>query len=341
METFRPDLFRDKVALITGGGTGIGLRIASDFVRLGGRVCIASRKLPILQKAVVVLNGLRPRQKDQEGTEATVAAIALECNVRSRSSVTNCVRECLKQLGSIHFLVNNAGGQFPSPAEAISENGWKAVIETNLNGTFFMSQEVFKSAFESAGGSIVNITCDMWQGFPFMSHTGAARAAVDNLTKTLAIEWSRCGVRVNSVAPGVVKSTGLKSYDDDTKQLIPLAARHNYASRFATEGEISHAVLYLLCPAAAYITGFTVRVDGGESLFHPLCPPTEHFRMSPFDDAVGGGGGGGGGSGGTSRELGTSSSSGASMSHAEGSSAMDQRWSTRLREKAGARRSRL
>lgn len=270
---FKKDLFKGKKALITGGGTGIGLRIARELAVLGAEVVIASRKLENLEK------GLSAITKDGG------KAIALECNIRKEDSIAACVEETLKKCGTIDFLINNAGGQFPSPAEAINTKGWNAVIETNLSGTFHMSRHVFNAVMQKNGGSIVNIIADMWNGFPMMSHTGAARAGVDNLTKTLAVEWGRKGVRVNAVAPGLIHSSGLDSYAPEFKQYILNAGKNNQASRMGTEEEVAAAVVYLLSPAAVYITGETLKVDAGQSLYSPLFPPIEHDKLPPFKDS--------------------------------------------------------
>ena len=128
------------------------------------------------------------------------------CNIRDEEAVNQCFDSVLKHFGTIDFLVNNAGGQFPSKAEDIRAKGWRAVIDTNLTGTFYMSQAAYLKVMKERGGAIINIIANMWNGFPIMAHTGAARAGVDNLTKSLAVEWGECGVRVNSVAPGTIAS---------------------------------------------------------------------------------------------------------------------------------------
>ena len=269
---YKQNLFKDKTALITGGGTGIGLRTSLELSQLGAAVVLASRKKENLE------NGVKTIEKTGG------KAFGIECNIRDEESVENCVAEAIEKAGTIDLLVNNAGGQFPSPAEAISQKGWNAVIETNLTGAFLMSKEVFKKSFRDNGGSIVNVLANMWNGFPMMSHTGAARAGVDNLTKSLAVEWGKYGVRVNSVAPGLIHSSGIDSYADEFKSYIFSAAKNNQANRLGTEEEVAAAILFLLSPAAAYITGETMRVDAGESIYSPLVPPSEHDKIPPFKD---------------------------------------------------------
>ena len=269
---FKEDLFNGKVALITGGGTGIGLRTARELAQLGAKVILASRKEETLLASAEKIR--------KEGGRA----IPIVCNIREEESVKNCVQQALEKAGKIDFLINNAGGQFPSPVQSISRKGWNAVIDTNLNGTFFMSQEVFTGWFEENGGVIVNVIANMWNGFPLMAHTGAARAAVDNLTKTLATEWGRLGIRVNAVAPGTIHSSGLDTYGDFAKPIIMGYAKNNQTQRLGTEEEVASAIIYLLSPAASYITGATLRVDAGESIYSPIFPPSENDKHSIFKD---------------------------------------------------------
>jgi NAD(P)-dependent dehydrogenase (short-subunit alcohol dehydrogenase family) len=178
------------------------------------------------------------------------------------------VDSALDKFGRIDMLVNNAGGQFPSPALTMSRKGWDAVIETNLTGTFQMSQAVVEKAMaEKKSGAIVNIIAQMWNGFPMMAHTGASRAGVDNLTKTLAFEWAQLGIRVNAVAPGVILSSGVDNYAPDFKKAFLDSKNYIPAGRLGTPREVAAAVVFLLSPAAGFITGTTLRVDGGEPLY--------------------------------------------------------------------------
>ncbi|XP_048389764.1 peroxisomal trans-2-enoyl-CoA reductase isoform X2 [Stegostoma tigrinum] len=191
---FRAALFRDRVVVVTGGGTGIGTAIAAELLGLECNVVIASRKIERLRETAEQLSAsILP------SNSAKITAI--QCNIRKEDEVRNLMKETLQLHGRIDYLANNAGGQFPSPTEHITAKGWNAVIETNLTGTFYCCREVYAAWMKENGGTIVNIVADMWKGFPGMSHTGAARAAVDNLTKSLAIEWAASGVRVNAVAP--------------------------------------------------------------------------------------------------------------------------------------------
>ena len=269
ISVFRPDLFAGKVAVVTGGGSGIGKAIARELVELGARVVIAARKEERLLEAAAEIGG-------DEQIATTI------CNIRDEEQVRAMLQFTLDRFGAIDFLVNNAGGQFPSPAALIRTKGWNAVIETNLTGTFLCCREVFGLWMEEHGGAIVNIVADMFRGFPGMVHTGAARAGVDNITKTLAVEWAHLGVRINSVAPGTIHSSGIETYDPAFQQVFYSMADNIPAQRLGTEEEVSAAVMFLLSPAAAFVTGETMRVDGGGSLWRLNWEVPHHEKMPPF-----------------------------------------------------------
>ncbi|MGB0918314.1 MAG: SDR family oxidoreductase [Flavobacteriales bacterium] len=269
---YKSNLFEGKVALITGGGTGIGLRIAREFGMLGAKVVIASRSMDKLNA------GLKTLVADGSN------AIALECNIRDEESIKTCVDSIVKEHGSIDILVNNGGGQFPSPAELINRKGWHAVVETNLTGTFFLTQAAYSASMAKNGGSVVNILMDNRNGFPMMVHSAAARAGVENMTKTLANEWGRNGVRINSIAPGTIKSSGLNSYAPQFQEMVMAYGKNNQTFRLGTEAEIAAAVVFLASPGASFITGITMAVDGGESIYTPLFPPVDNEKNQKFSD---------------------------------------------------------
>ena len=268
---FRDGLFDGQVALITGGGTGIGRCIAHELARLG---------------ATVVIAGRRPEPLAETGAEIQAdggLAFPLSLNIRDEVAVQAALAAVVADHGRLDLLVNNAGGQFVAGAEEISAKGWRAVIDTNLNGTFWVSQAAFTAWMGEHGGSIVNIVADMWNGFPGMCHTGAARAGVVNMTQTLAIEWASKGIRVNALAPGIVLSSGMKNYPDIVLDFAVEMARQNPSGRLGTESEVSAATVFLLSPAAAYITGASLRVDGASSLTKaPMMPLEAHDRLPPF-----------------------------------------------------------
>jgi len=269
---FRDDLFAGQIALVTGGGTGIGRCIAHELARLG---------------AVVVVAGRRREPLDQVVAEIAAAggqAHAREINIRDEVNVDLAIAGIVKDLGRIDLLVNNAGGQFASPAALIRPKGWKAVIETNLNGTWFVTHACFMHSMRKHGGSIVAIVADMWNGFPGMVHTGAARAGVVNMMQTLSIEWAAAGIRLNSVAPGFILSSGLHNYPPDVAKMAREVFVKNPTSRPGTESEVSAATCFLLSPGAAFITGATIRVDGGGSLQkEPMLPMMKHTKLPAFD----------------------------------------------------------
>jgi len=262
---FKSDLFSDKVAIVTGGSTGIGATIVKELAHLGCDVVIASRNGERCIQAAAEMNS----NPDVKGT-----IYPMTCNIRKDDQVKQMIQDVVKKFGKIDYLVNNGGGQFPSPAENISPKGWHAVIDTNLNGTFHCCRHAYLEWMKENGGVIVNIIADMWRGFPMMSHTGAARAAVDNLTKSLAIEWMHNGVRVNCIAPGTVYSpTAAANYAMD---VFSDAASRQPSGRLGTLEEMSSAVCYLLSPAASYITGETLKVDGAQSLYNQIYVVPQH-----------------------------------------------------------------
>ncbi|MCW1967048.1 MAG: SDR family oxidoreductase [Anaerolineae bacterium] len=269
---FRPDLFRNRAILITGGGTGIGRAIAHELAALGAHVLLAARRAEPLQNTADEIRAA--------GGRASIFSV----NIRQEDSIKTLFNTIEAEVGGIYGLVNNAGGQFPSPAAKISQKGWHAVVETNLTGTFMMCREAYLRGMQNTGGTIVNIVAEMWRGFPGMAHTGAARAGVVNLTQTLAVEWAQCGVRVNAVAPGIIEGNGfkhyeeafLKSYLEPARQDIPL-------KRFGRESEVAAAVTFLLSPAAAYITGVTLNVDGASSLWRKTWAIPDHANAPSYD----------------------------------------------------------
>jgi citronellol/citronellal dehydrogenase len=250
-----PNSFTDKTIIVTGGGSGIGRCIAHELASLGAKVILVGRtveKLKNVQQEII-----------DDGGQAAYGSV----DIRDEAGVVELVRQLVSDHGAISGLGNNAGGQFPSELKDISANGFLAVVRSNLLGGFIVAREVFKQSMQHSGGSVVNITADYFGGMPRMGHSGAARAGMENLGQTQAIEWASSGVRVNSVAPGYIASSGMDSYTDpDMIARIPKFGQATLAGRMGTESEISAAVCFLLSDGAAYINGVTLPVDGGSSL---------------------------------------------------------------------------
>ncbi|MBE2225246.1 MAG: SDR family oxidoreductase [Anaerolineae bacterium] len=258
---FRTDLFAGQTIIVTGGGSGIGRAVAHELASLGAHVVIAGRKLEKLETVKAEIEG--------EGGMATStgSVTAVSCNIKVEAEVTALFDQVIAQHGKVDGLVNNAGGQFASPAEYISLKGWTAVIETNLTGTFLMCREAYNRGMNVNGGAIVNMLMDNSRGFPGMAHSAAARAGIENLTKTLAVEWARSGVRINAVAPGLINSSGLDNYPEAMRPIIEQTIQDTPAKRMGTESEVATVITFLLSPAAAYISGETIKIDGAGSLW--------------------------------------------------------------------------
>ncbi|WP_394823985.1 SDR family oxidoreductase [Pendulispora albinea] len=250
---FRASLFDGHTAIVTGGGSGIGLAIATQLGELGARVAILGRKAERLETAKATLV--------QRGIQVHTAV----CDIREPEQVATFVDGVAHALGPATILVNNAGGQFPTTAEQVTARGWEAVVRNNLNGTFFMTQAVAtKHMIPARRGRILNIIANVRRGFPGMVHTGAARAGVENLTKTLAVEWAQYNVQVNAIAPGVIKSSGTDQYPPE---LLEVSRKQTPAKRLGTPEEVAHLATYLTSDAASFVTGETWYIDGGANLW--------------------------------------------------------------------------
>lgn len=242
-----------QVALVTGGGTGIGRAIALRLGQMGADVVLAARRTGPLHETAAMLADM--------GRTAWVETV----NIRDEESVDGLARAVRAQVGKLHILVNNAGGQFVAPTQQISPNGWRAVVDLNLNGTFLCCRAFAPLIEESGGGSIVNMVAAMYhRGAPGMAHSAAARAAVVNLTQTLAVEWAQRGIRVNAIAPGLTMTEAfINNYSADTLKALEQATP---LGRMGHPEEMAAAVGFLVSPEAGYITGQTLTIDGGLSL---------------------------------------------------------------------------
>lgn len=269
---FHPELFKNKTIIVTGGGSGIGRCTAHELAALGADVVLIGRKQEKLDKVMAEIR--------EDGGRCSGFA----CDIRDEESVRGTVSKIVAENKIIYGLVNNAGGQFPSPLMAISKKGWDAVINTNLTGGFLMAREVFNQSMSSHGGSIVNIVADMWNGMPGMGHSGAARAGMVNFTQTAAYEWGHAGVRVNAVAPGWITSSGMDTYPDSFKAVIKTLKAAVPLGRMGNEAEVSSSICFLLSEGAAFISGTTVRIDGAASQGNVAIYPLQAHRNSkPYD----------------------------------------------------------
>ena len=252
-QLFVDGLFSEEVVLITGGGTGIGLAAATEMGVLGARVALCGRRLEPLAAAAAEL--------ESKGVEA----FAAPCDIREPDLVSRYVDSVLERFGRIDVLINNAGGQFPTAAEALAPKGFEAVVRNNLIGTWTMTHAVAnKAMIPQKRGRIVNVIAQVIRGFPGMVHTGAARAGVDNMTKTLAVEWAIHGIRVNAVAPGVIVTSGTRQYPPE---LLEAAEKANPLHRLGTAEEVSHLITYLASRHADFVAGQTFYIDGGAGLW--------------------------------------------------------------------------
>ena len=268
---FRPDLFRGQLCWVTGGGSGIGRCVAHELAALGALVLISGRKQDKLDRVAAEIM--------EDGGRCDTRAF----DIRDEEAVTTAVASVVAQHGPVHGLVNNAGGQFPAPLLAINKKGFDAVVANNLTGGFLMMREVFNQSMQAHGGAVVNMTADFRNGMPGMGHSGAARAGMSNLTMTAAFEWAHSGVRVNAVAPGWIASSGMDTYGGAMKQLIPKLKAHVPLRRMGVEAEVSGAIVFLLSPAAAFITGVTLQIDGAASLGSDIFPLGNTSTSRPFD----------------------------------------------------------
>jgi NAD(P)-dependent dehydrogenase (short-subunit alcohol dehydrogenase family) len=249
---FRPDLLAGKVFVVSGGGSGIGRGITYLLARLGADVMICGRRTEKLEQTA---NGIRKLLGREIGTHAMT--------IRDPEQVEATIAATFERFGRLDALVNNSGGQFPQAAIDFSVKGWNAVIDTNLNGTWYMMQAVARQWRDRGqGGNIVNIVATIARGMPQVAHTCAARAGVIYLSKTVATEWAPLGIRVNCVAPGSIATEGLNVYPDGVPERFALT---NPMKRFGDVLDVAEAVVYVGADSGKFVTGEVVVVDGGHS----------------------------------------------------------------------------
>src|SRR4051812_478385 len=250
---FEANLFKDQVAVITGGGTGIVLAIARRLGALGARIAIASRNAEHLEEGCAALS------------ESGIDALAVQLDVRNTEQVDEMVVRTVKHFGSLDILVNNAAGNFIARAEDLSPNGWNAVIGIVLNGTFYCSRAVGQYMIaRRRGGAIVNILANyVWTGSPGTIHSAAAKAGVMSLTQTLAVEWASHGIRVNAVAPGPIEaSPGAAQQLWSSPAAVDRITGMIPGRRWGRPDDVADAVAFLAAPSSGFVTGEILTIDG-------------------------------------------------------------------------------
>jgi peroxisomal 2,4-dienoyl-CoA reductase len=254
LDVFRDGVLAGHVALVTGGGTGICRGIAHAYARLGARVCIVGRKADVLASTAVELGH---------------DVLAFAADVRDPDAIASAVAATTERFGKLDTLVNGAAGNFLAPAAALSPNGFKTVVDIDLAGTFNASRAAFEALRASGDGLVLNISATLhYHGTPLQIHAAAAKAGVDAITRNLAVEWGRFGIRACAIAPGPIGDT------EGMRRLAPAdaaerAKAHIPAGRFGTIDEIAAAAVFLRSPAATYITGHVMVVDGGNCIAKP------------------------------------------------------------------------
>lgn len=266
---FRTGLFAGHAGIVTGAGSGIGRCTAHELASLGARVALVGRRIEKLEDVA------------REIAAAGGMARCYAADVREEERVRDVVSAVLADFGRLDFLVNNAGGQFAAPLEQISLKGFDAVVRNNLTGGFLMAREAYTQAMKAQGGAMVNMIADMWNGMPNMGHSGAARAGMLNFTETAALEWAP--VRVNAVAPGWIASSGLDRYPVEMREHIRALPAKVPLARLGTESEVSAAIVFLLSPAAAFISGSCIRIDGAVPNVKPNYTLPPRGSTAPFD----------------------------------------------------------
>ena len=258
MAIFAPGLLQGRVALITGGATGLGFAIAREFSQLGARTALIGRKQENLDRAVAELKAIG-------GT-----AVAVQTDVRQYDQVANAVTTVTGAFGGLDILVNSAAGNFFCPTEDMSPNGWRTVIDIDLNGTFLCCKAAFEALRESRfDGRIISLVTTLGtSGWPGQAHAGAAKAGIISLSRALAVEWAKHKIHVNTISPGPIAGTeGVKKLYEQRGQ-GELQAQRVPLGRFGEPLDIANAAVYLASPAGDFITGADLIVDGGRWLHY-------------------------------------------------------------------------
>lgn len=268
---YHPGLFANQTVIVTGAGSGIGRCTAHELAALGAHVALVGRKP---EKLAAV-------QAEIEAEDGS--ASAHPCDIRDDAAVIAVVEAVLALRGRIDGLVNNAGGQYYGPMQNFTTKGFEAVVRNNLTGGFIFMREVYTRWMAQHGGAIVNMIADIANGLPGFAHSGAARAGMLTLSESAACEWAASGVRVNTVSPGLIASSGFDNYTADGANSILAMQKEIPLQRYGTVSEVSAAIVFLLSPAAAFITGSCLRVDGGSPNARRNWKLMPHGNSAPFE----------------------------------------------------------
>jgi len=259
-EIFAPGLLDGQVCVVSGGGTGLGRASALELARLGATVVVCGRRAEPLESVVGEI----------EAAEGSAESVAMD--IRDEEAVEALFDGLLDRRGRVDLLVNNAGGQFLSPAEAISAKGFRTVVELNVTGTWLMTHAAATRAFiPQQRGKVISITISPHNGMPGMVHSGAARAAVENMMRTLSIEWSRFGVRLCAVAAGQFDTETLRT--KYPREIVENVSRTVPLGRLGTESEMAWLVAYLASPAGDFLSGSVITLDGARDNWFGPWPP--------------------------------------------------------------------
>ena len=267
---YRPGLFEGHTIIVTGGGSGIGRCTAHELASLGATVALIGRRIEKLEAVAA------------EITEDGGSAITQACDLRDEEAVTAMVADVIARTGRIDGLVNNAGGQFTSPAADMNQKGFETVVRNNLVSGFTAARQCFVQWMRDHGGAIVNIVADPTSGTPAMVHTGAARSGMMSVTETLAVEWAPSGVRINAVVPGYIASSGMDTYSPEMQEKFRENIKKMPFKRMGTESEISSVICFLLSEGASYVTGASYYVHGASLSIRQDWTIPDHDRAKPY-----------------------------------------------------------
>jgi len=267
---FRTDLFAGQVIVVTGGGSGIGRCAAHELASLGATVALVGRRMERLESVAA------------EIAEDGGKALSHACDLRDEQAVQTMVADVVARGGRLDGLVNNAGGQFTSPASEMNQKGFETVVRNNLTSGFVVAREAFNQWMKYHGGAIVNIVADPVGGMPMMVHAAGARAGMMAVTETLAVEWAHHGVRVNSVTPGYIASSGMNTYTPEMQAKFTAGLDKMPFKRMGTEAEVSSVICFLLSEGAAYVSGTNYYVHGASQSIRQDWDIPDHTKARPY-----------------------------------------------------------